>query len=246
MHARRIEEASLSAWPALQYIFYDGWLLRFARGYTKRANSVNTLYGSSLDVDEKIDACEKIYRERGLPPIFRLNPFSHPADLDHVLEQRHYQRIDPTLVQYRSLDSNALEPARRCELHHENLDRWMDVFCRISGAEITDQQTHREMLDAIPSRRLLATLADEERVRACGVGVQENEYMGLFDLTTDPDFRNRGYGATLVAEMLRWGLAQGASHAYLQVMESNAPARHLYSRLGFSTIYPYWYRVLQS
>ena len=246
MHALHIEEASLSAWPALQHIFYDGWLLRFARGYTKRANSVNPLYGSSLDLAEKIDVCERIYRKRGLPTVFRLNPFSYPSDLDRVLEQRHYQRIDPTFVQHRSLDSNPLEPARKCVLHQESLDGWMDVFCRISGSEITDHQTHREMLDAIPSRRLLATLVDEDRVVACGVGVQEQAYMGLFDLTTDPLYRNRGYGATLVAEMLRWGITQGASHAYLQVMESNAPARHLYARLGFSTIYIYWYRVAEA
>ena len=242
MHARPIEEAALSAWPALQHIFYDGWLLRFARGYTKRANSVNALYGSTLDVDEKIDVCERIYLERSLSTVFRLNPFSHPSDLDHVLEQRHYQRIDPTFVQHRSLGSNVLKPAIPCVLNEEKLDRWMEIFCRISGSEITDHQTHRAMLDAIPSRRLLATLVDEDRIVACGVGVQEREYMGLFDLTTDPLYRNRGYGATLVAEMLRWGITQGASHAYLQVVEANAPARHLYTRLGFSTIYTYWYR----
>jgi hypothetical protein len=32
---QEIEEISLNAWPSLQQILYDGWILRFANGYTK-------------------------------------------------------------------------------------------------------------------------------------------------------------------------------------------------------------------
>ena len=85
MFQRRIEEAALNAWPALQQILFDGWILRFSKGYTKRANSVNPLYASRLDVGEKVDACEKLYAEKGLRPVFRLTPFSSPPDLDQVL-----------------------------------------------------------------------------------------------------------------------------------------------------------------
>ncbi|MEA3309760.1 MAG: hypothetical protein U9Q70_09655 [Chloroflexota bacterium] len=80
---RRIEEVSLNSWPALQQILFDGWVLRFSEGYTKRANSVNPLFASSLDVEVKIDTCERLYAERGLPTVFRLTPFSSPAGLVH-------------------------------------------------------------------------------------------------------------------------------------------------------------------
>ena len=71
---RQIEEAGLNAWPAHQQMLYDGWLLRFADGYTKRANSVNPVYRSNLEIDEKIKTCQEIYRNQGLPAVFRLTP----------------------------------------------------------------------------------------------------------------------------------------------------------------------------
>ena len=54
------EELSLNAWPSLQTQFYDGWVLLYTNGYsyTSRANSVNLLYPSTLDVYEKIAECE--------------------------------------------------------------------------------------------------------------------------------------------------------------------------------------------
>ncbi len=50
---RLIEEISMDAWPSAQTLLYDGWVLRFSGGYTRRANAVYPLYSSSLDVNEK-------------------------------------------------------------------------------------------------------------------------------------------------------------------------------------------------
>ena len=86
--ARRVEESGLNSWPALQQVLLDGWLLRFSGGYTKRANSVNALYDSHMDAEEKIRMCEVRYRERGLPAVFRITPFAVPSDLDRVLAGR--------------------------------------------------------------------------------------------------------------------------------------------------------------
>jgi hypothetical protein len=65
-HKRQIEEASLNAWPALNNLLFDGWILRFANGYTKRANSVTPVYPGELDVEMKIDFCAQQYSRRGL------------------------------------------------------------------------------------------------------------------------------------------------------------------------------------
>ena len=245
----RIEEASLNAWPALQQILFDGWVLRFARGYTKRANSVNPLFGSRLDLEYKVEVCEKLYQEKDLPTIFRLMPFAQPPGLDSVLEGRRYRVVDPTLVLYLDLQGPGLpdpDLPPRLAVRSEGLDEWLEAFCRLRGSPLARQQTHREMLEAIASRRILASLADEGRVVACALGVLEHDHFGLFDLITAPGERNKGYGRLLVSRMLRWARERGGEHAYLQVMRTNAPARHLYARLGFRKAYSYWYRVAEA
>jgi ribosomal protein S18 acetylase RimI-like enzyme len=240
---KRIEEVSLNSWPALQQVLFDGWVLRFSRGYTKRANSVNSLYVSSMNVGEKIEICEGFYAERGLVPIFRITPFSSPPALDRVLAGREYRRIDPTSVLYLDLGSWSHSVLSKAELHPELLDEWMEAFCRLSRTAVDMHRTHKEILQAIPSRRFLGSLWQDGQVVACGLGVLENEYFGLFDLITDPELRGKGYGTRLLFGLLDWARGQGAVHAYLQVMRSNVPAQRLYQKLGFREVYSYWYRV---
>ena len=241
--ARRVEEASLNAWPALQQILFDGWILRFSSGYTKRANSVNPLFGSTLDMEAKVDTCEDLYAQKGLPAVFRLTPFSCPPELDLLLQARGYAHLDPTSVQH--LDLREWDgPSPKVEPTSEQLDDWMAIFGQLRGAPAGEsQETHRRMLATIPTKCFLASLTGGRQVVACGLGVLEGDRFGLFDLITDSRCRNRGYGTDLVCGLLRWAQNQGGQHAYLQVMHTNAPARHLYSKLGFQDLYQYWYRT---
>ncbi|HMP41173.1 MAG TPA: GNAT family N-acetyltransferase, partial [Roseiflexaceae bacterium] len=64
-----------------------------------------------------------------------------------------------------------------------------------------------------------------------------------FDVVTESPLRARGYGRRLMHGIMAWAARRGASHTYLQVVETNLPARRLYASLGFSEAYPYWYRV---
>jgi len=65
---RLIEEFSMKAWSSRHTQLEDGWVLRYADGYTRRANSVCPLYPSKNDPQENIKACERIYREQGCGP----------------------------------------------------------------------------------------------------------------------------------------------------------------------------------
>jgi len=144
--SRQIEEVALNSWPALQQILFDGWILRFSKGYTKRANSINPIFASTVDVREKITTSERLFREKGLPPVFRLTPFSSPPELDDVLEGLGYRKIDLSMVL--CLDLRRWQPTARSEgtVREETLDDWMDVYCRLASSPSDQHQAHREIL----------------------------------------------------------------------------------------------------
>jgi GNAT superfamily N-acetyltransferase len=242
MLERQIEEASLNSWPARQQLLLDGWLVRLDKGYTKRANSVTLLYESTLSSVEKIELCEKLYRERDLPIVFRLPsflPISH--ELDQLLVQREYQHVDVTHVQIMELTPAVAthDPALRAV----SLATWMSLYCQFKHSSLAQHQPHQEILQRIAVNPLYAVLYHGEVPVACGVGVLEHNIFGLFDIITDPDQRRQGYGTQLVQGMLAWARSQGATRAYLQVVGDNQVAHHMYERLGFRDLYHYWYRV---
>jgi N-acetylglutamate synthase len=243
MLPRRLEEVAMNAWPALQLVLFDGWIIRFAQGYTKRANSVNPLFESHLDVVGKIATCERLFAAKDLPTVFRLTPFASPPQLDEVLAQRGYGVIDQTLVMHLDIQQARIQGTPRVALREEALYDWLSIFCRLSEEPLAQHHTHAAMLDLIPATRLLVSLVDADTVVACGMGVLEQDYFGLFSLVTALQQRNRGHGTRLVVGMLQWAREHGATQAYLQVVQRNTPARRVYTKVGFQEAYRYWYRI---
>ena len=238
--ARRVEEASLNAWPALQQTLLDGWVLRFSRGFTKRANSIVPLYPSQQDALDKIRYCENVYARENLKTIFRLTTVVESAPLDRSLEARGYARIDPTLVLVRPIERPPTIDARFIELPR---GEWLDAYVRNAELPATGAQLHALLLAGIRSEHVFGAVAADGVPVACGLAVLECELLGLFDLVTYPSARRRGHAHALVESLLGWGERRGARYTYLQVIEANHPARALYHRLGFAELYRYWYRV---
>jgi len=92
------QELSSNAWPAKQYIFLHGWVLRVSEGVTKRANSVLPLQYTGCNVVKDVKAVEKIYKAHGLPVIFQVPDYCAPENLRKVLHSLQYTLCDETLV----------------------------------------------------------------------------------------------------------------------------------------------------
>jgi ribosomal protein S18 acetylase RimI-like enzyme len=240
---RAIEELTLNAWPAPQTVLYDGWILRFASGYTRRANSINPLYPSAIGLAEKIAACERIYRDRGLKVIFKLTAASQPDGLDDALAAAGYAFDALTSVQLLDLGNRVPSPDPGIELTTGVTEEWFAAFCQMSNLASGHRPAAQQILHGIIPAAGFALVRQDRETVACGFAVAQEGRVGFFDVVTDGRYRRRGYGRRLMAGLLDWGRVQGAHTAYLQVMVNNAAALGLYDQLGFREIYRYWYRV---
>jgi len=238
-----LEELSLNAHPAYQSIHYDGWILRFTDGFTRRANSVQTLYKSMLPIDEKIDYCEAQYASRGLRTVFKLTGSHHPANLEAALEKRGYEFDCETRVQTASL--NAMPPPEGeawAVLDTYMTPIWLDELARLRPLLDDERDAFTRLQLQIAPRCGYVRLVVDGVTTGLAMGVIERGWLGVYDVIVSPSQRGRGYGRQTMLHLMAWGSAQGAAHVYLQVMAENAPALQLYKGLGFQTVYSYWYR----
>lgn len=76
---------------------------------------------------------------------------------------------------------------------------------------------------------------------ATGVAAYADDWVGFRAVEVGPAHRGSGLALAVMAALVEWGAAQGATTAYLQVLGDNAPARKLYEGMGFATHHSYCY-----
>jgi len=239
----KLEEIALNAWPALETIQIDGWVIRYANGVTKRSNSVNPIYASSQNIDEKIDFCEKFYLSKGIPVCFKITEIAQPSGLDEMLDKRGYAHKFDVLIQTMDISMLTGEMDKNIQLLEETDDLWLDHYIKMNDSKPSDKPVYKQIIDNIQFPKCLFMLSLNEVVIGCGLGVVEDKFIGLFDIVVDPQYRNQGFGKLLVENILKWGKNKGAETAWLQVLADNAPALLLYEKVGLQEAYRYWYRI---
>jgi GNAT superfamily N-acetyltransferase len=176
--------------------------------------------------------------------VFKMTPASQPEDLDSILAAQGYQIDSPTSVQLLDLTVWSQPAATADTIFYETVaGEWFSAFCELSGVDRQYHSMARQLLQLIAPAHVLAAISQNGQVIACGLGVAQGDWVGLFDVVVGRRFPRQGYGRQLVNSILTWGRRQGARMAYLQVMLNNEPALQLYSKLGFQERYQYWYRV---
>jgi N-acetylglutamate synthase len=236
----RIEEAALNAWPAPRQMIYDGWLVRFAGGHSKRVNSINPLYASTLPIEEKIRTCEAIYARQGQPCLFKVNEFISNPEFMQALQAAGYTSFDPTHVLSRNLiqADDVYPDLTILEMPAEDWFRMRDQFIRVPAS---DRLAHEAIVHSIVPEMVLMGLYSWGKPVACGMGVVEGSLMGFFSIYTAAKWRRKGYGRLIMEALSDWGIERGATYGYLQVEGDNHPALAMYARLGFERIFAYEY-----
>lgn len=236
-----LESRLINAWPSFECQVAEGWILRFAQGYSKRANSATPLIpGAALD-DALIDHIVGQFELQSIRPVFRLTSLQ-AEDADARLAARGFIEIEPTCGMTADLrGEESLDPS--VEIAEEVHSRWVREAARSYGGDKADDALLIEIVSRIRQPAAFATLSLDEKHVAWGLAVAERGYVGLYDIVVDPELRGLGLSRTLVTSLMAWGRDQGARRAYLQVRESNEVARALYRSLGFADAYRYTHRV---
>lgn len=242
--AQHIEGVCAAAWPPIEQWTYDGWVLRFARGYSRRCNSVNPVERGTQVLATKIEACEAAYAARHLPITFRLpSTAAETEELDEVLLARGYFSADKTSVRVRSLDATLPDPAAEIDIVPGITQEWLAHTHGWSKFSTEQSAAFAEIVARISDQAAFALAWSGDTPVAAGIGVLQRDLVCLEAIVTAPEARRRGFGRALTLGLMRWGREQGAKTAYLQVVKSNTPALRLYNDLGFNhEIYRYHYR----
>ena len=241
---RRIEEAGLNAMQTQRQLFYDGWLLRVSPGVARRGRSVNAHFGSSLPLERKLDYCESVYAQHGLPMLFRITPFVAPAHLDAALAARGYEAVGETFVQALALERPPELPdhADGVEIAAPDTPTFVEAVGDLRNSTPQQREAHRERLMNSPLEKRHAVVRSGGRVVCTAQIAVEGDLAGVYDVITVADARRQGYAALACASLLSWAWQHGAHAAYLQVSADNTAAIASYRKFGFSTVYTYHYR----
>ncbi len=235
-----IEQCALNGWPAQQTYLHGGMAVRWADGYTKRANSATVLFDASWSA-AKQSWVEAFYTSRGLPTIFRLLSFNQPDGFDSRLESDGYEKLDPTHVM-----STVINPSFKTDGRSRlvDLDHWLNLYHDLDQSKLGDEKKrlHRAILKQIPGQVLPLVLFVNQEPAACGLGVCDGGAVGLFDIVTAETYRRQGLGTAVVESLLACGKTAGAQVGFLQVVAKNEPAQRIYVKSGFKILYNYWYR----
>ncbi|MFW9844861.1 MAG: GNAT family N-acetyltransferase [Candidatus Thorarchaeota archaeon] len=241
-----IEYLASHCWPAKEIERYHGWIIHWHDGVTWRANSVLPL-GETSDalVEDSIDYVINFYNDRNTPPAFKVTEESKPDELDKTLDEMGFQKRMVTYVQTAPIDELVcLDPRVGVDLLRVSDDS-IDILFHKSKRDEFALDIRREIIHSIEGEKKIARAIIDGQIAGVGLGVVEEDMLGLFSIRTIPEYLRRGVGWSINCALAIWGEETGANTAFLQVEAENSPALALYAKMGFETMYPYWYRILE-
>ncbi|WP_431943938.1 GNAT family N-acetyltransferase [Micromonospora marina] len=263
-----LELAADEAWPAPVRGRLGDWRLRWADGWTGRANSALPVGDPDRPLPAALDAVQRWYAERGGSALVN-TPLPLAAPVGAELDARGWTSRPPVLVQTVPLRTLTAPPeAVPADVHPGRVatpaaadppppaspagtppvtltgaptDDWLAICAGRKGG-LPDAARH--VLTAVDRVRF-AELRVDGRVLAIGRGTVtgEGRWFGLSLLEVLPEARRRGFATAVVRALAGWGADEGAARAFLQVEQSNTGAVTLYRRLGFTTHHTYLTRV---
>ncbi|MBK8769157.1 MAG: GNAT family N-acetyltransferase [Rhizobiales bacterium] len=232
-----LEERLLIVWPAVTTLLREDWAVRFANGYSGRANSASPLRPRATISAGFLDDVEQFYRAAGLPPQFRLTPLAE-IGMEELLVARGYRIKDRAITMTVALESAPSGDPRVTVADVPEVGWLHGISARQEPSKRSPDHLH-----AITSRISVPAGFATLRLNGtdCGFGfcAIDRGWAEIGLVVVDGAVRGTGLGRVLVSSIMSWAAARGARNAFLQVDIENTPACRLYGSLGFTPVYDY-------
>jgi GNAT superfamily N-acetyltransferase len=211
---RNLEHAAALAWPGVEQQRLAGWLLRFGRGSTRRANSAVPL---DVPTGSDVSAIIDWYAARAVAPLvaapdrlFRIPP-GVPIDAETLVMTGDVTTTRPSAV------AIAARPD----------DEWLRLYRRDVPVDVLTAVLDGEVAFATSAGGAVGRGAVTQ-------SPDGTRWVGLSAVQVIETARRRGLARELCEALLAWGAQQGATRAYVQVLADNTAATRLYESMGFS------------
>ena len=246
---KQFQEFLLNAWPAEHYYFLNGWIVRFNKGVTYRANSVIPIryFGNLEQLENDIEIVEKAYMSYGISSTFTMHDYFEPENLDTFLKKRGYVEHDNTNALLSKINELTFQKNNQ-NLVCEICDERIKAFSKLLAKNTQRDKFQQEIIDQIVKRIVVPTKCfiiakKDKKVIGTVMGVlNPYGYVYVADLFVLPDYRRSSIASSLMATLINdWAIPRGASHVWLQVEKDNIPAMKFYDNLGMKMAYEYYY-----
>jgi GNAT superfamily N-acetyltransferase len=240
-----LEQLAANTWPAPIQQHFEHWRFRAGQGVTKRANSVWT-QGTFPKCAQWLKEIEDFYARLALPVQFQISAATDPT-VDSFLEAEGYRIESPSAVYITSCSKMLKAEKSHNELqiiHRENADEvWMDQFLQLEQFPLERKQVYELIFAGIGPKTFYLQICEKGETVGLGTAVLERNWAGFTNIVTAESHRGKGVGTLIMRSLAARCHEQGAEQLYLQVVRQNTAAIHLYSKLGFTHLYDYHYRV---
>jgi GNAT superfamily N-acetyltransferase len=236
--AEKLEITCSKAWPPLVEDPLGEWRLRWADGFTGRANSALAVGDAVRPLGEALRAVCDFAHDRGIAPmvqVVRDSPNERAIAAAGWVQATGHGAGHEVVVLTAPLRPGPAVPG--VTVGDEPPPGWWELSLRPGE----DSPAARQVLTSGKVGYGVATA--EGGLAGVVRGALVDGWLHVGRLEVAPAFRRRGLASALMGAVQAWGVEHGADRAVLQVAEGNSGALALYAGLGYAPHHRYRYWV---
>ncbi|WP_326568406.1 GNAT family N-acetyltransferase [Amycolatopsis rhabdoformis] len=230
-----LEIVCARAWPPVVDEPLGDWRLRWADGFTGRANSALAVGDPGRTVATALAALCDFAHDRGIPPVAQV---IQDSDTEREVAAAGWREWTDHAAGYQVAVLVGPLPAS-VATEAEVLDEPTPAWWELAADSPAPGAAERHVLS---TGKVGYGVVDVDGTTAGAVrGAIVDGWLHVSRLAVRPEFRRRGLASALMSALAGWGRANGAERWVLQVAVGNEGALKLYSALGCTEHHRYRY-----